>query len=80
MENKQKAKAALGFIEHQNKNAPSKFAFELRVWEDIAEQINSTTGERHDFYCDVMDLYNKKYKEVNANNVDAIFEKNKLNQ
>ena len=48
-------------IEFNKRTWKSKFMREIAIWEEIAMQINSSTGKEQKFWCDVMDLYKEKY-------------------
>lgn len=48
-------------IEFSYRTYKSKIYRELEIWEDIAMEINSNTGENQKFWCLVMELYHKKY-------------------
>jgi hypothetical protein len=54
----------LAHIEHQKSTWTSKIYRELEIWEAISMQINSTTGKNQQYWCRVMDLYNKKYQSL----------------
>jgi len=53
---------ALERIERKNRSWRSKFAREHSIWEEIAVQINSYTGEKQKYWERVMDLYRAKYQ------------------
>ena len=57
----EKAKKELQEIEYQNRTWESKFIKERSIWDDIAIQICSHTGEEQKHWCLVMDLYHQKY-------------------
>jgi hypothetical protein len=58
----EQAKKELEKIEYQNRTWNSKFIREQAIWDEIAMQINSYTGEKQKGWRLVMDLYHKKYK------------------
>lgn len=47
-------------IEHTKRTWRSKFMREQAIWDEIAMQINSSTGKKKEDWCRVMDLYKKK--------------------
>ena len=49
-------------IENQKRTWNSEYIREMEIWNEIAMQINSTTGKEQDYWCRVMDLYKKKYR------------------
>ena len=58
----EKAKKELQEIEYENRTWESKFMREQSIWDEIAMQINSYTGEKQKYWELVMDLYKAKYK------------------
>jgi hypothetical protein len=59
----QNAQKELEKLEYQNRTWNSKFFKELQIWEEIAININSHTGQNQKFWVLVMELYHKKYKK-----------------
>ena len=59
--NLEQAKNELEKIEYQNRTWDSKFMREQSIWDEIAMQINSSTGEKKKHWSLVMDLYKEKY-------------------
>jgi hypothetical protein len=57
----EKAKKELQEIEYQNRTWESKFMKQQSIWDEIAMQINSYTGEEQKYWGLVMDLYHQKY-------------------
>ena len=60
---KEEAKKELEKIEYQKRTWNSKFIREQCIWDEIAMQINSYTGEKKKYWCLVMDLYHEKYSQ-----------------
>ena len=55
-------KKELERIEYKKRTWKSEFARKMEIWEEIAMNINSYSGNKKDYWCRVMDLYNEKYK------------------
>jgi len=56
-------KKELERIEYQKRTWNSEFIREQAIWDEIAMQINSYTGKKQEYWCRVMDLYKKKYRQ-----------------
>ena len=59
----EEAKKELEKIEYRNRTWNSKFMREQAIWDEIAMQINSYTGEKQKYWCLVMDLYKEKCRQ-----------------
>ena len=59
---KEKAQKELERIESKRRTWKTDLVNQIEMWEEIAMEINSTTGEEKQYWKMVMDLYNKKYK------------------
>jgi hypothetical protein len=49
-------------IEYKKRTWKSEIMKSNDIWEYIAEMINSTKGKELKYWCEVMDLYHKKYR------------------
>jgi len=52
----------LAKIEYKKRTWKSGIMKSIDIWESIAEMINSTKGKELKYWCEVMDLYHKKYR------------------
>jgi hypothetical protein len=49
-------------IENKFKTYRNEFGRDMRMWEAIAMQINSHTGNKQKFWNRVMDMFKEKYR------------------
>lgn len=49
----------LSDIEYNKRTWKSEFIRKLAIWEEIAQNINSTKEKEYDRWCEVMDLHKK---------------------
>lgn len=57
-----RAKKTLERIEFKKRTFKCDFARKWAIWEVISFKITIHEGKKYLFWCEVMDLYNKKYR------------------
>ena len=61
-----KEQEALSKIEFKKRTWKSDFMREYEIMMVIMVNINSYQGKKQQFWCDVMDLYNAKYRKTKS--------------